>query len=63
METRELTEAEKARLASGLGVTDLPLTCEGDTGYGPCGRYHDWTDGRCARGHVIEIETTGEWSE
>ena len=31
------------------------VTCEGDIGYGPCGRYGDWTSGRCAHGHKIEI--------
>jgi len=35
----------------------MDLTCEGDEGHGPCGTYLDWTDGHCARGHVIEVET------
>jgi hypothetical protein len=52
---RELTGAELARLASGRHVENLALTCEGDTGHGPCGTYLDWTDGTCARGHVIKI--------
>ena len=45
---RELTGAELARLASGRHVENLALTCEGDTGHGPCGTYLDWTDGTCA---------------
>ena len=54
-QTRELTGAELARLASGRGVENLPLTCQGDQGHGPCGTYLDWTDGTCARGHILEI--------
>jgi len=53
--TRKLTTEEREQLASGLGVEDLALTCEGDSGYGPCGTYLEWTDGRCACGHEIEI--------
>lgn len=56
MVTRELTTSELDRLESGLGVENLPVTCEGDIGYGPCGTYLDWCDGTCAEGHVIEIE-------
>lgn len=56
MATRELNASERARLASGRGVTDLAVTCEADAGYGPCGTYHDWKRGRCLRGHKIEIE-------
>ena len=56
METRKLTPAERDRLASQHGVTDLALTCEGDRGYGPCGTYLDWPAGVCEVGHEIEIE-------
>lgn len=55
MTTRTLTADEMTRLETGRGVEDLELTCEGDTGHGPCGTYTDWTRGRCACGHVIEI--------
>ena len=58
--TRSLTTHEKQRLASGMGVTDLRVTCEGDIGYGPCGTYHDWTTGTCQEGHEIEIEIEEE---
>ena len=57
MTRRSLTEAERMRLAGERGVEDLAVTCEGDTGYGPCGTYHDWTDGTCRDGHEIEIDT------
>lgn len=60
MDTRTLTAAEREQLASGRGVTDLAVTCEGDNGYGPCGTYHDWTDGTCAHGHAIEIDMEQE---
>ena len=53
--TRELTAQERERLASMRGVENLDVTCEGDTGLGPCGTYLDWADGTCARGHAIEI--------
>jgi len=36
------------------------LTCEGDYGYGPCGSYVDWGDGRCSHGHEIEIKIETE---
>jgi hypothetical protein len=49
-----LTGAELARLASGRHVETLHLTCEADRGHGPCGTYLDWTDGTCARGHIIK---------
>jgi hypothetical protein len=55
MDTRKLTKKEMDRLVAGLGVTDLVVTCEADTGTGPCGTYLEWTDGRCACGHKIEI--------
>lgn len=32
------------------------VTCEADRGYGPCGTYRDWADGRCSEGHPISIE-------
>jgi hypothetical protein len=54
-ETRTLTDAEQEQLASGEGVVGLAVTCEGDSGYGPCGMYRDWAGGTCARGHEIEI--------
>jgi hypothetical protein len=38
-----------------VGVTGLSVTCEGDTGYGPCGTYLDWRDGTCKFGHAIEV--------
>lgn len=60
MDTRTLTAAELEQLASARGVTDLAVTCEGDNGYGPCGTYHDWTDGTCAEGHLIEIDMEQE---
>ena len=60
MATRSLTDTERARLASGEGVTDLTVTCEGDTGYGPCGTYLDWTEGFCDRWHEIEIVITDD---
>lgn len=53
---RPLNAEEKERLASGLGVTGLAVTCASDNGYGPCGTYHDWIDGKCAEGHEIGIE-------
>ena len=55
MNMRKLTEAERQRLAEMRGVEDLTVTCEGDTGYGPCGTYLDWSNGLCSKGHVIEI--------
>lgn len=60
--SRKLTDTERERLASARGVTDLAVTCEGDQGYGPCGTYTEWLDGRCAEGHEIEILTTDEQS-
>jgi len=63
MTTRSVTTLEMAQLASGTGVTDLAVTCEADTGHGPCGCYADWTDGTCANGHVIEIETADDGDE
>jgi len=65
MSTRELTGAELARLATGRGVTGWQVTCEGDSGYGPCGTYIDWTDGTCANGHQIEmiVDEHGESAE
>jgi len=57
---RPLTETELARLANGEELGDLNLTCEGDYGYGPCGEWWEWADGRCARGHEIEVEEEGE---
>lgn len=42
------------------------ITCEADTGHGPCGRYRDWGRGRCAAGHPIvfledeELEEGGD---
>ena len=56
-DTRPLTLAELAILADGLGI-DAPITCYGDHGYGPCGRYTDWTDGRCVDGHEIRMEVS-----
>ncbi len=61
MATRPLNAEELAILAAGEGIpAEHPMhdriTCEGDTGYGPCGTYRDWADGRCAEGHRIEIE-------
>jgi hypothetical protein len=60
MTTRKLTDKEFARLASGLGVEDLAVTCEGDCGHGPCGTYLDWRDGTCANGHPIAIAVDDE---
>jgi hypothetical protein len=38
----------------GVPVEDWgTFTCEGDSGHGPCGRYTDWAEGRCAAGHAI----------
>lgn len=53
--TRALTIEERRRLATGLGVSDLDVTCSGDCGHGPCGTYLDWTDCCCRAGHQIEI--------
>ena len=55
METRKLNRKELRRLSSGLGVTDLDVTCEADEGHGPCGQYQDWRTGRCKKGHKIEV--------
>lgn len=43
-------------LVSQYGVPHIDrdrITCEGDSGHGPCGRYRQWYDGMCARGHPI----------
>lgn len=49
------------RLAAGTGVEDVNLTCEGDCGHGPCGKYTDWASGFCKQGHPIEmVEEEGE---
>lgn len=32
------------------------ITCEGDSGYGPCGTYSDWGNGRCKSGHKITFD-------
>ena len=60
MNTRKLNDEELTRLEAGENVVDLAVTCDGDSGYGPCGTYLDWTDGRCACGHEIEIEIADE---
>ncbi len=40
----------------GLPAEDYDAaTCEGDNGYGPCGRHTDWGSGQCAEGHAIEF--------
>jgi hypothetical protein len=45
----------------GVPVEDRDrLTCEGDTGHGPCGTYRDWGRGVCAKGHLIFIEGDDE---
>lgn len=31
------------------------LTCEANTGHGPCGTYRDWIGGQCAAGHSIML--------
>ena len=58
--TRPLTDEEIQQIADGRG-SSLGTTCEGDTGYGPCGtwtEYYVTADGQlyCPRGHLIEIE-------
>ena len=65
MEYTTLTRREKAQLkrASRGEATDVDmdlLTCEGDQGHGPCGRYTDWGNGKCSRGHEIEMEIPDE---
>lgn len=32
------------------------ITCQGDSGYGPCGIYTQWASGKCSRGHKIEFK-------
>jgi hypothetical protein len=45
----------------GVPVEDRDrITCEGDTGHGPCGTYRDWGLGMCAKGHTIEFEEDGQ---
>lgn len=51
-------DKELERLKNEHGVEDLDVTCEGDQGLGPCGTYHDWTDGYCRNGHPIEVDNT-----
>lgn len=44
-------------VANGVPLEDRDrITCEGDTGYGPCGTYRDWSLGLCAQGHPIFFE-------
>lgn len=31
------------------------MTCEGDSGNGPCGTYRDWGKGFCRKGHKIQF--------